>query len=161
MNPVFEQIQAMLHDAGVVFKHLHHAPTLTSEDSARVRGEPLSIGGKALSMRADGRAVLLVLSAAHRFNSKRFRTQVGVKKLRFLTPEELRDTTGLVPGSVPPFGRPVLPFELFLDASIFANSRIAFNAGSLEDSIILEFGAYLSIVGEYTRVEVTDPSPPR
>lgn len=161
MNPVFEQIQAMLRDAGLEFKHLHHPPTPTSEDSARVRGEPLAIGGKALSMRADGRAVLLVLSAARRFNSKRFRRQIGVRKLRFLTPEELREATGLVSGSVPPFGPPVLPFELFIDGSIFANPRIAFNAGSLEDSIILERRDYLSVVGEHTRVEVTDPSPPR
>ena len=159
MKPVFEQIQSMLRDAGVSFRHLHHAPTPTSEDSARVRGEPLAIGGKALSMRADGRAVLLVLSAACRFNSKRFRKRLGVRKLRFLTADELFESTGLVPGSVPPFGAPVLPFELFLDESIFANPRIAFNAGSLEDSIILELGAYLSVAGEYTRVEVTDPPP--
>ena len=154
MQPVFEQIESILRDAGVPFKHLHHEPTPTSEDSARVRGEPLAIGGKALSMRADGRSVLLVLSAARRFNSKRFRKHLRVKSLRFLSAEELFERTGLVPGSVPPFGAPVLPFELFLDESLFENDRIAFNAGSLRDSIILGLLDYVSVVGEYTRVAV-------
>jgi prolyl-tRNA editing enzyme YbaK/EbsC (Cys-tRNA(Pro) deacylase) len=51
----------------------------------------------------------------------------------------------LVPGSVPPFGRPILPFDLYLDAAIPANDRIAFNAGSLTDSMILPITDYLRV----------------
>jgi len=51
--------------------------------------------------------------------------------LRFASREELLELTGLVPGSVPPFGRPILPFPLYVDTGIAANDRIAFNAGSL------------------------------
>lgn len=109
-------------------------------------------------MRADGRAVLLVLSAARRFNSKKFRKQLRAKKLRFLSAEELHALTGLVPGSVPPFGAPVLPFELFLDDSLFEHERIAFNAGSLTDSILMSREDYLAVVGVYTRVSVTEPA---
>jgi prolyl-tRNA editing enzyme YbaK/EbsC (Cys-tRNA(Pro) deacylase) len=65
--------------------------------------------------------------------------------MRFATPEELLELTGLVPGSVPPFGPPILPFELFVDAAIRDNPRIAFNAGSLTDSIILPVPEYLAI----------------
>ena len=53
--------------------------------------------------------------------------------------------TGLVPGSVPPFGSPILPFELFVDEAIQANERIAFNGGSLTDSIILATADYLAV----------------
>ena len=49
---------------------------------------------------------------------------------------ELSERTGLVSGDVPPFGEPVLPFPLYADESVFENPRIAFNAGSLTDSII-------------------------
>jgi prolyl-tRNA editing enzyme YbaK/EbsC (Cys-tRNA(Pro) deacylase) len=52
------------------------------------------------------------------------------------------ELTGLVPGSVPPFGPPVLPFPLYVDPSVFENERIAFNAGSLTDSIIMGIGDY-------------------
>jgi len=67
-----------------------------------------------------------------------------VKKIRFATAEELKELTGLVPGSVPPFGQPILPFELYADESILANEKIAFNAGSLEDSIILRVEDWLA-----------------
>ena len=77
-----------------------------------------------------------------------------MKKSRFLRPEELLARTGLVPGSVPPFGPPILPFELFIDASILAQPRIAFNAGSLRDSIIMSREAYLRAVGEFREVDV-------
>jgi prolyl-tRNA editing enzyme YbaK/EbsC (Cys-tRNA(Pro) deacylase) len=55
------------------------------------------------------------------------------------------ELTGLVPGSVPPFGPPILPFELFVDDAIRDNDRIAFNAGSLTDSIIMATGEYLAV----------------
>lgn len=53
--------------------------------------------------------------------------------------------TNLVPGSVPPFGSPILPFDLFVDNSIVQNEKIAFNAGSLTDSIIMEVKDYLVV----------------
>ncbi len=46
-------------------------------------------------------------------------------------------------GGAPPFGEPILPFELLVDESIVRNERIAFNAGSLTDSIIMRVDDYL------------------
>ena len=46
---------------------------------------------------------------------------------------------------MPPFGRPILPFDLYVDPSIFANERIAFNAGSLTDSIVMSTADYRRI----------------
>ena len=57
------------------------------------------------------------------------------------------DLTGLVPGSGPPFGEPVLPFPLFVDESIEANDRIAFNACALTDSVVLSTVDYLRVAG--------------
>ena len=63
--------------------------------------------------------------------------------------------TGRVPGSVPPFGEPVLPFPLYIDESIEANERIAFNAGSLTDSLVLGTEDYLRVAcGELFRFSV-------
>jgi Ala-tRNA(Pro) deacylase len=45
--------------------------------------------------------------------------------------------TGLPRGAVPPLGRPIPPFDLFVDDSILENEKIAFNAGSLTTSIIM------------------------
>ncbi|MCW8926211.1 MAG: hypothetical protein OQJ84_08145, partial [Xanthomonadales bacterium] len=66
------------------------------------------------------------------------RRHLGVKRTRFATREELQEMTGLVPGCVPPFGEPILPFELYADEAVgVAIDRVAFNAGSLTHSIIM------------------------
>ena len=71
--------------------------------------------------------------------------------MRFASAEELAELTaaegrpGLVPGSVPPFGQPILPFPLYVDEAIQQNERIAFNAGSMTDSIILGVPDYLRL----------------
>ena len=140
---VLEQIRELLRAEGVEFREVHHAPTFTSEESAKARGEDLRIGGKALLMKTGESFRLFVLSASLRADSAAIRAKFGVKKIRFATAEELKELTGLVPGSVPPFGQPVLPFELYADTSIVANEKIAFNAGSLEDSIILRVDDWL------------------
>ena len=142
---VLDRIRALLRIADVPFRELHHEPTLTSADSARVRGENLRIGGKALLMKVGAGFHLFVLSASFRVDSQSIRSHFGTRKSRFATPDELKELTGLIPGSVPPFGRPVLPFDLYVDTSITANDRIAFNAGSLTDSIFLRVEDYLQV----------------
>lgn len=143
--PFLDTIRDLLVREGIAFREVHHEPTFTSEDSARARGEEMRIGGKALLMRADDRYALFVLPADRRANSSAVRKELGIRSLRFATKEELLEQTGLVPGSVPPFGTPLLPFPLYLDAGISQNDKIAFNAGSLTDSIIMAVPDYLGI----------------
>jgi prolyl-tRNA editing enzyme YbaK/EbsC (Cys-tRNA(Pro) deacylase) len=148
---ILDRIRQHLTDRGVSFREVHHEPTRTSEDSARVRGEPLRVGGKALLMKADSQFALFVLPADRKVDSSAIRSELRIKKLRFASRDELLeltepiDGTGLVPGAVPPFGKPILPFDLHLDEALQANDRIAFNAGSLTDSMILSMDDYLSV----------------
>jgi len=151
---VLAAIRARLEAVGAAWRELEHAPTRTSEESARVRGEPLAVGAKALVVKAGADFRLFVLSAARAIDSKRVKSGLGVKKLRFATPDELLERTGLVPGSVPPFGQPVLPFELLLDPSVLANDRVAFNAGSLTRSMIVPLEGYLAAAEPYTVLEL-------
>ncbi|MCB9856127.1 MAG: hypothetical protein H6818_10615 [Phycisphaerales bacterium] len=142
---VFAAIRKMLDDAGATYRCVHHEPTFTSEQSALARGESINVGGKALVMKVGDTYRLFVISAALKADSAAIRKRFGEKKSRFATPDELLELTGLVPGSVPPFGRPILPFDLYADESIPANDRIAFNAGSLTDSLIVPMADYLRI----------------
>lgn len=140
-----EDIRMWLSKNSAVFREVHHEPTLTSEDSARARGEDISIGGKALVMKVDDAFKIFVISAAHKADSKKIRDYFHAKKSRFATADELLALTGLVPGSVPPFGKPILDLDLFVDTSITANDKIAFNVASLTDSIIMPTADYLRI----------------
>jgi Ala-tRNA(Pro) deacylase len=135
---VLNAIRQLLVEGGIAFRELEHEPTPTSEDSARVRGEPLSVGAKALLLKVDEAFALFVLPADRKLDSAALKAALGVKKSRFATPEELLELTGLTPGSVPPFGRPVLPFDLWADNAVGeSHGRVAFNAGSLTHSIIM------------------------
>ena len=146
-NPKLSRILELLDDAEISYRRISHEPTRTSEDSARARGESLETGGKALLLKAGDRFAVFVLSAALKLDSHAVKKHLGSRSLRFATADELREMTGLVPGSVPPFGEPLLPFPLYIDESIEANERIAFNAGSLTDSLVLETADYLRIAG--------------
>jgi len=134
---LLDRIRDWLTAECVVFREVHHAPTRTSEESAAARGEPLRVGGKALLVKVDDTFRLFVLSADRRLDSGAIREHFSARKTRFATADELMALTGLLPGSVPPFGVPILPFPLFVDPSVFENDRVAFNAGSLTDSIVM------------------------
>jgi Ala-tRNA(Pro) deacylase len=134
---LLDQIRDWLAREEIRFREVHHEPTRTSEESARARGEELRVGGKALVIKVDDTFRLFVLSADRKLDSAAIKSHFHARKTRFATPEELKEMTGLVPGSVPPFGAPVLPFPLYADESILENERIAFNAGSLTDSIVM------------------------
>ncbi len=142
---VHEAICSMLNENRVDYSSMHHEATTTSEESAKARNEDLSIGGKAIVMKIDEGFRLLVLSASKKTDSKKLKDFFKAKKIRFATSDELMQLTGLVPGSVPPFGRPIIPLDLYLDDSITKNNKIAFNAGMLTDSIVMNVSDYLTV----------------
>ena len=143
--PVLEAIRALLAREGVAVREMRHAETRTSEQAAAARGEPLEIGGKAIVAKVDDEFAVFVFSAALRLSSRAICRHLGAQRFRFATAEELGELTGLVPGCVPPFGRPILPLDLYVDSSILQNERIAFNAGSLTVSMILDRAEYLAL----------------
>src|SRR3984957_2670623 len=141
-SPPLDRIRVWLAAKSVPFREAHHEPTRTSEESARARGEEMRVGGKALLIKVDDTFRLFVLSADRKLDSGAIKQYFGAKRTRFATPEELMQMTGLVPGSVPPFGAPILPFPLYTDPSVFENDRVAFNAGSLTDSMVIPIEDY-------------------
>src|SRR3954451_14362703 len=112
---VLASIRELLSREAIEYKEIRHAAASTSEESARVRGESLAVGAKALLLKTDDVFRLFVLPADRQLDTKRIKQELKVKSSRFATSEELFALTGLVPGSVPPFGNPILPFELYGD----------------------------------------------
>lgn len=155
MRDVLQSIRDVLRSAGVEFVEKQHPPTFTSEESARARGEALGIGAKALVVKTDEVFRLLVLPADRKLDSAAVKKYFGVKKLRFADATELKALTGLVPGSVPPFGPPVLDLPLYVDPALLENEKLAFNAGSLTNSIIMASTDYERVaVAEWVRLAV-------
>ena len=147
---IFNSILNLLNENQIQFNTLNHPPTFTSEQSAKYRGEPLSVGAKAIVYKIEKDFYLFVMPADRKMDTKKVKAYfknkgLRAKKTRFAIADELMESTGLVPGSVPPFGNPILPFELFVDEAIKLNEKVAFNAGSLIDSVIMKRVDYLAI----------------
>src|SRR5271157_3408742 len=86
---VHDRLVRHLAESGVAFREIHHEPTPTSADAARVRGEPIGSGAKALLLKADDRYMLFVLPGDRRLDSASVKRQLGVLRLRFASREEL------------------------------------------------------------------------
>lgn len=145
MNRIFEKILELIKSAKIPYQYIHHQPTYTCEESAEVRSQSLDVGAKALLMKVEDSYSLFVLSASKKIDSKKIKALLHARSLRFASPEELLKQTSLVPGSVPPFGKPIIPFQLYVDHSIQELSYVAFNAGSLSDSIVISGKDYLNL----------------
>lgn len=138
---ITERLIAYLESNGARFRTMEHEAVRTSEEAAQVRGTALESGAKALVFRADDDVVLLVLPASRRVDSRGFKRAFGIKNLRMLSGDELRERTGLEQGAVPPFGH-LLGFTTYVDERLFEGPEVSFNAGSRTFSVILAADDY-------------------
>jgi len=147
---IFKRILNELDGRKLEYTLLKHEPTLTSSDSHiqvnSVIGNEKRIGGKALVLKVDQTFRLFIINSALKLDQKKIKTFFQAKRLRFASPEELFELTELVPGCVPPFGRPLLPIDIYTDPSVFLNDKISFNAGSLTDSVIMKTSDWKDMV---------------
>jgi len=142
---ILTAIRRLLGEHGCDFTELEHPEVRTAEEAAAARGTPLAMGAKSILFKADGTFRIFTLSAARGLRSRLVRKELGVRRTRFATAEELHRLTGLAPGAVPPFGEPILPFELVADPSLLANERIAFTPGVRDRSILLATADWLAV----------------
>ncbi|HVS34862.1 MAG TPA: YbaK/EbsC family protein [Gemmataceae bacterium] len=141
---VFERIEEMLRKAGVPFSVQRHAPVFTSQEASAVRGTSLASGAKALVVKAGEAFVLLVMPADRKLDSRKARTALGVKAIRFAAPEEVDRLTGLKPGSIPPFGS-LFGLPTYCDPALSENPAVNFNAGDHAISIEMTCSDYLAV----------------
>ena len=150
-TPVFLQLCRMLDAAGARYRVVHHPAAGTSESVAKVRGTEVGQGAKAMLCRIGGKSgkggpfVLGVLPGDRRLDFKKLGAALGGGKASLVTPEEAQALTGCVIGSIPPFA---LSSEVTLVVDPDLPERyaeVAFNAGSLQASIVLDAADYLRI----------------
>lgn len=140
---VFKKIKEILNSSGIKYSLKHHEPVYTSEQAAKVRGDKLKQGAKAIIMSTDSGFVLAVLSAEKRIDSKKLKKILKTKNLSFASSDKIKNF-GVEQGDVPPFGR-ILGLKTYVDKSLLENEEISFNAGSLTDSIKMKLKDYLAI----------------
>ena len=126
----------MLRREGVDFTLTTHDPVTTSVEAAAVRGSTLRSGAKAMLVKSKAGFVLAVLAADRKVNWKLLAPLVGGKGARFANDDELRQTTGLSKGAVPPLGV-LFGLRTIYDRSLLEVETVNFNAGTHTDSITM------------------------
>ena len=154
----YERLLALFEAKRVPFKHLVHAPTLTSQESvdARLAGgwadATLASGAKAMVLTKAGAFYLLVLPADRKVDWKKVKKAVA-KDTRLATEAEVWAATRCLPGAVPPFGSAfATPMPTHVDAALAG--QINFNCGLRTRSVSMPFSSFADLerptVGDFT-----------
>lgn len=149
MTPtVFDKLVALLEVEAARFRVIEHPAEGRSDLVATIRGTAPGQGAKAMLCKSkdDDRALILaILPGDRRLDFKRVAAAAGIKKATLAPPEEAQRVTGCVIGAIPPFSFSA-NIKLIVDPDLVESfGEIAFNAGRLDRSIILDSVDYLRI----------------
>ncbi|KAF0859826.1 hypothetical protein Y888_09220 [Mixta calida B021323] len=151
MNSTFHQLITLLDKHQARYRLIEHAPEGKCAAVAQLRGTHPKQGAKALVCHVKGNGikqyVLAVLPADCQADLSKVASAVGGTRASLASPIEVEKLTGCVFGAIPPFSfHPEL--KLIVDPLLFARfDEIAFNAGRLDCSIILNRDDYRSLAG--------------
>lgn len=132
------EIIRLLRQQDIVFEHLKHEETPTSEDSARVRGTTMQEGVKSIIVRGktSKKNYQINVPSHMKLDMKAVSEAVG-EKCEFEDANVIQERFGLIIGGVPPFGT-LLNLDTYFDEGIAQNGRAAFNCGMRTESIVMQ-----------------------
>ncbi|MEM6928461.1 MAG: YbaK/EbsC family protein [Myxococcota bacterium] len=160
MSDVGARILAALKTAALDVRD--HAPASSAVEAAALRGTALSDGCKAIVMKLGKDFAVLAFSADRSIDNRKLRQRLRVRRYRFATEDELAALTGgLVPGSIPPFGRPIFDLPLYADATRAATEWMWFTNASRSQSVRVSVAGWLAVaqpvdVFDFTRAPVRE-----
>ena len=144
-----QQLITLLTGQGARFRVMEHEAVGKCEAVSEIRGTDLRQGAKALVCKVKGNGVkkhvLAILAADLQADLSRLASHFGGLKASLASPAEGSTLTACVFGAIPPFSfHPDL--TLVADPLLFERfDEIAFNAGLLEKSVIMDTQDYLRI----------------
>ncbi|CAM2175711.1 Multifunctional Ser/Thr-tRNA deacylase ProXp-y [Burkholderia latens] len=166
--PVFDALCDLLATASARFRVLEHPAEGKSDVIAAIRGTRPEQGAKAMlcAFKDGGDATALAVIPGHlKIDFRKVADAVGRRKATLAPPELAAAVTGCVMGAVPPFVFDANVALVVDHALIELNDEIAFNAGRLDRSIVLDASDYVRIVrpllAGITRPQADDANPTR
>ncbi|WP_410517556.1 YbaK/prolyl-tRNA synthetase associated domain-containing protein [Pantoea allii] len=154
MLSTHEKLIALLDQHQARYRLVAHQPSGKCEAVAQLRGTDVGQGAKALVCHVKGNGVkqhvLAVLPADQQADLSKVAAAVGGRRASLASPAEVDSLTGCVFGAIPPFS---FHHDLLLivDPLLFERyDEIAFNAGVLDHSVILNTQDYRALCGANT-----------
>lgn len=144
-----QQLIALLTEQRAHFRVVEHEPVGKCEAVSEIRGTELGQGAKALVCKVKGNGVkkhvLAILAADQQADLSQLASHFGGTKASLASPAEVDELTACVFGAIPPFSFHD-GLTLVADPLLFERfDEIAFNAGLLEKSVIMNTDDYLRI----------------
>ncbi|OQS09459.1 hypothetical protein B0T37_14380 [Chromobacterium violaceum] len=142
---MFERLRKMLEAGDARFRVIEHPAEGNSHKVAEIRGTEVGQGAKAMLCKvadAPGQFVLAVLPGDERVDFAKVAAAVGARKVKLADAADAEAATSCVIGAIPPFSFDP-SIRLVADPQLLARYReIAFNAGRLDASIVLDGDDY-------------------
>ncbi len=107
----------------------------------------------------EGERALVMLGGDQNAVSGLLKKALGSRDVRMAAPEAVRETTGYVIGSIPPFGWQPPGFRTFLEASLLDEPELGVGTGQWGEEILLTPGALVQASGARV-VNLTDRDRP-
>lgn len=125
-------VLARLAGLGIAYKRHEHPPAATVEEAEKYWGGVRGVHCKNLFLRnwKGDRHYLLVAAASTAVDLKKLGAELQEGRLSFASPERLRRSLGLEPGSVSPFGLindPGKNVRVIIDAGLRSAEGLAFH----------------------------------
>lgn len=161
-RPIFERLCELLSSADARYRVLEHPHEGRSDAVALIRGTSPEQGAKAMLCAFRDPAekpVLAVIPGTRKLDFKKLAAAAGRKKATLAAPDLAAEVTHCVMGAVPPF---VFAKDILLIVDpvlVSANTEIAFNAGRLDRSIVLNVEDYVRIAAPLI-ADITRPDEP-
>lgn len=146
---IHQQLLALLDAHQARYRVMEHEAVGKCEAVSEIRGTALGQGAKALVCKVKGNGmnqhVLAILAADQQADLAQLAQHIGGLKASLASPAEVDALTACAFGAIPPFSFH-RALRLVADPLLFERfDEIAFNAGSLEKSVILNTEDYLRI----------------
>lgn len=140
------RLQQYLHERKIPFETIHHARTVTAQEtaaSAHIAGRELA---KTVMVKLDGRLAMVVLSASQRLELELLREATGSRRAELAQESEFAPMfPDCEPGAMPPFGN-LYGMDVYIEHSLSEDDEIAFNAGTHTELIRIPFALFEHLV---------------
>ncbi|MBI2579737.1 MAG: hypothetical protein HYW27_02440 [Candidatus Aenigmarchaeota archaeon] len=145
MKEQFEGIKRLLDERGLRYEVSEHEPVYTSQDAARIRGEDIRTGVKALIFKTKDSFILCLVPGDRKIDMKKMKAVIK-GDAHLANPQEVLECTGCEVGSVHPIGAIMDVGRTYADKRILDNEYVNFNAGLHTASIRMKSKDFMDIV---------------
>lgn len=140
------RLQHYLHEQHIPFEVIHHARSITAQEtaaSAHIHGQMLA---KSVMVKLDGRLAMVVLPAHHRVHMGLLCRALGAGSVELASETEFCEAfPDCELGAMPPFGN-LYGVDVYVDEALAGEPAIAFNAGSHTELVRMAYHEFERLV---------------